>query len=69
MTWDPSIRSEQHLSKFGSRYTREHGVRKLAYLERVDDFDAARSREKQIKGWSQNKKKKLINGEWKSEWR
>lgn len=68
MTWDLSVRYEQHLSKLGSRYTKEHGVKKLAYLEEVDDFDAARYREKQIKNWNQNKKKKLINGEWKSEW-
>lgn len=49
MTWDISIRYEQHLSKFGSRYTREHGVRKLVYVEETDDFEGARYREKKIK--------------------
>ena len=65
MTWDLSIRYEQHLSKFGSKYTTRHGVKKLVYLEEFEDFDEARYREKQIKGWTRVKKEKLINGEWK----
>jgi len=68
MTWDPSIRFEQHLSKFGSKYTAKHGVRRLVYVEEHDNLEVARKREKQIKDWSQNKKQKLIQGVWKKDW-
>ncbi len=68
LTWKPEIRYEQHLSKFGSRYTAKHGVKKLAYLEEHTVLIEARKREKQIKDWSQAKKRKLISGEWKKEW-
>jgi len=36
----------------------------VAYLEKYDNLEEARKREKQIKDWSQVKKKRLINGEW-----
>ncbi len=65
LTWDPSVRFEQHLFRHGSKYTSKHGVKKLVYLEEYEDFDEARYREKQIKGWTRDKKKKLIKGEWK----
>lgn len=68
LTWNPDIRYQQHLSKFGGRYTSKHGVKKLAYLEEHTDLEIARKREKQIKDWSQKKKLKLINGEWSSDW-
>src|SRR3989304_4903618 len=64
-TWKPEVRYEQHLSKFGSKYTVKHGVRELVYLEEFEDFEVAKNREQQIKNWSQKKKKKLISGEWK----
>jgi putative endonuclease len=38
MTWNPSVRFEQHLSKRGAAYTRSHGVKKLAYLEEHEDL-------------------------------
>lgn len=68
MTWNAALRFEQHLSRMGAQYTREHRVKKLAYLEEHENFDVARKREKQIKDWSQTKKKKLISGEWKQVW-
>ena len=68
LTWKSEIRFEQHLSRFGSKYTALHGVKKLAYLEEHDNLETARIREKQIKDWNQSKKKKLINGTWKKEW-
>ena len=68
LTWKPEIRYDQHLSKFGSKYTATHGVKKLVYLEEHTDLEVARKREKQIKNWSQEKKLKLINGEWSKEW-
>lgn len=64
MTWKPDTRWAQHLSGLGSRYTAKHGVKKLVYLEEYEDLEQARRREKQIKDWNQEKKQKLINGEW-----
>jgi len=64
MTWKPDVRLTQHVSKFGSRYTAKHGVKKLVHLEEYEDFEQARRRERQIKDWSQVKKRKLISGEW-----
>ncbi len=68
LTWKPEIRLEQHLSGFGGKYTSIHGVKTLAYLEEHDNLMVARSRERQIKDWSQIKKQKLINGKWKKDW-
>jgi len=68
LTWKPEVRYEQHLSKFGGKYTSKHGVKNLVYLEEHTDLELARSREKQIKDWNQSKKRKLISGEWKKEW-
>ena len=34
-------------------------------MEEYEDFDEAKYREKQIKGWTRDKKEKLIRGEWK----
>jgi putative endonuclease len=52
------------MSGLGSKYTQRHKPRKLVYLEEHDDFQQARTRERQIKGWRQEKKRKLIKGEW-----
>lgn len=60
-TWNPSIRYEQHLSKYGSKYTARYGIKGLAYLEEHEDFKAAQLREHQIKDFSQKKKKLLIS--------
>ena len=68
MTWNADLRYDQHLSKFGGKYTAKHGVKRLAYLEEHSDLEAARKRENQIKDWSRVKKEKLINGEWKQDW-
>ncbi|MDP3779338.1 MAG: GIY-YIG nuclease family protein [bacterium] len=64
MTWKPDQRWIQHSSGLGSEYTKVHGVKRVAYLEEYEDLDQARRRELQIKDWSQEKKLKLINGEW-----
>ena len=68
LTWNVSNRFDQHASQLGSKYTAKHGVKRLAYYEEHTDFEVARKREQQIKDWSQEKKKKLISGEWKKEW-
>lgn len=67
-TWNASNRLEQHLSKLGGEYTKNHGVKKLVYQEEFDDLDQARKRELQIKDWNRSKKEMLINGEWKNDW-
>ncbi|MEX2028098.1 MAG: GIY-YIG nuclease family protein [Candidatus Curtissbacteria bacterium] len=68
LTWKPELRLDQHLSGLGSRYTAKHGVKKVVYFEEHIDLDVARDRERQIKGWSQEKKLKLISGEWTNQW-
>ena len=68
LTWNVSNRWEQHVSGFGSKYTSDHGVKKVVYHEEHDDFEMARKREQQIKDWSRAKKEKLIRGEWAKEW-
>ena len=64
MTWNIQHRFEQHKSGLGSAYTTKHGVKQLAYVEQHTDLEQARMRERQIKDWSQAKKRKLITGEW-----
>jgi len=68
MTWNPAIRTEQHQSGLGGKYTAEHGFKKLVYVEEHEDLEIARNREKQIKDWSRSKKLKLISGEWSGSW-
>ena len=68
LTWKPDIRWTQHLSGLGSKYTAKHKPKKLVYLEEHDDLEVARKREKQIKDWSQIKKRRLISGEWTKPW-
>lgn len=68
MTWNIIQRIEQHSSGLGSKYTEKHGFKRLVYYEEFNNIENARTREKQIKNWSQDKKKKLISGEWKKDW-
>lgn len=52
----------------GSRMQRNY-CSKLVYWEQFDDMHVARSREKEINGWSRNRKKALIdskNPDWES---
>ena len=48
---------KNHLDK-GS-FTSKYNVENLVYYEVTTDIDSAIAREKQIKGWSRNKKPKL----------
>jgi len=66
-SWNISNRMDQHISRQGSRYTEKHGFKELVYYEEHNNLEDARKREKQIKDWSQQKKRKLILGEWKKE--
>ena len=60
LTWKPELRYDQHLSGLGGKYTARHGVKRMAYIEEQADLETARKREQQIKGWSQEKKERLI---------
>ncbi|MDQ3018300.1 MAG: GIY-YIG nuclease family protein [bacterium] len=64
MAWNYDVRSMQHASGRGSRYTAKHGFKAVVYIEEFENFEEARNREKQNKNWSQKKKRKLISGEW-----
>ncbi len=61
LTQDLRRRTQDHLSGYGSKYTKEEGVEKLVYYETHDSKSAAAKREKQLKGWSRAKKLALIN--------
>jgi len=63
-TWKIELRYNQHLSGLGGKYTKKHPIKRLAYLEEYEDFEQAQRREKQIQGWTREKKLKLINGKW-----
>ncbi|MBI2012151.1 GIY-YIG nuclease family protein [Candidatus Daviesbacteria bacterium] len=65
LTWKPELRFEQHLSGLGGKYTAKHGVKRLVYFEQHNDYEQARIREKQIKGWSQDKKRKILINNFK----
>jgi putative endonuclease len=60
LTWKPELRYDQHLSGLGGKYTAKHGVKSLVYFEEHTSYEDARKREKQIKGWSQAKKKSIL---------
>jgi len=64
MTWKPDLRWSQHLAGLGARYTSKHKPKAVVYLEVYEDFEQARLRERQIKGWVRKKKERLIRGEW-----
>lgn len=64
LTWQSNNRWVQHLSGLGAEYTKRHKPKAIVYLEEYISLDQARRREKQIKNWSQAKKRKPINSEW-----
>ena len=59
VTTDVDRRFKEHAEGRGGHYTRSHKVRKLLYSEKVGSKSEALKREKQIKGWTHNKKLKL----------
>ncbi len=63
---DVDERIGKHNTGKGSRMAIQQGPFKLAYKSKpFQDKSSARIREIQIKGWSREKKDKLIKGEWK----
>lgn len=65
MTWNIGERMEQHLSKYGSAYTRKHGFKRLAYYEEHESLEDARKRERQLKGWTRKKKENFLKRIWR----
>lgn len=57
----------EHKSKSVDGFTKKYNVDKLVHFEQTEDVMSALEREKQLKKWNRNKKKKLIemqNPEW-----
>ncbi|MBC8112610.1 MAG: GIY-YIG nuclease family protein [Verrucomicrobia bacterium] len=60
-------RVQEHKSKITDGFTKRYNVDKLVYFEHFSQVEEAIAREKQIKGWSRNKKELLmkeINPTW-----
>jgi len=63
---NPTKRVRDHNSGKGSRFAVIQGPFHLVYVSPAFlNKSEARKREIQIKGWSREKKSKLIKGEWK----
>lgn len=66
ITTNPNERINKHNSGAGSRFAKEQGPFELVYISKIlPNKSEARKREIQIKGWSREKKLKLIKGVWK----
>ena len=61
VTNDLERRCNEHKQKKIKGFTQKYNVDKLIYFERFDSVDSAIAREKQIKGFSRDKKLALIN--------
>ena len=58
----------EHQQGMVDGFTKKYRVHKLVYFETTSDVKAALEREKQIKGWTREKKNTLVerlNPEWK----
>jgi putative endonuclease len=53
----------EHNNSLGANFTKKRLPVKLVYFEEYSRIDDAFYREKQIQGWSRQKKEALINGE------
>lgn len=66
ITNNPEARLVKHNTGKGSRMAVQQGPFNLSYISHpFTNKSEARKREAQIKGWSRDKKEKLIKGEWK----
>ena len=57
----------EHTEKSSEGFSKQYNLNKLVYFEPTDHIDGAILREKQLKGWSRQKKIDLIqkaNPEW-----
>lgn len=65
ITPNPKKRLGKHNAGQGSKFAKDQGPFKLVYVSKhVYSKSEARKREIQIKGWSRDKKLRLISGEW-----
>ncbi len=64
MSQDPKERIAEHNSGKGAYFARLQGPFTLVYQSQPFIKSEAAKRERQLKGWTQAKKKKLITGEW-----
>jgi len=64
-TIDLDRRWQQHLNGEGANHTRKYPPISILYYEEYSRIDYAFYREKQIQGWSRNKKEALIQGKFK----
>lgn len=60
ITTDVKRRFAEHKAGKGGYYTHSHKVVKVVYSERKKNRSTASKREAEIKGWSKDKKSKLI---------
>lgn len=58
------LRLQQHFAGEGANHTKKHPPVKMLYYEEFDRIDEAFKREKQVQGWSRNKKEALIHREY-----
>jgi putative endonuclease len=68
VTNDLERRIYEHKNKLVKGFTAKYNVNKLVYFECTSDITAAITREKQIKGWTRQKKNELIqsvNPKWR----
>ncbi len=65
ITINPEKRILDHNRGRGSKFAKDQGPFQLVYSSKAfPNKSLARKREIQIKGWSREKKLKLINGAW-----
>ncbi|MEQ8217253.1 MAG: GIY-YIG nuclease family protein [Arenibacter sp.] len=62
-TVDLDKRLNEHNAGKGANHTKKRLPIKLVYVEEYDRIDKAFYREKQIQGWSRDKKEVLISGD------
>lgn len=68
VTNDLERRIYEHKNKLIKGFTEKYNVNRLVYFDGTTDIKAAIEREKQIKGWTRQKKNNLIesvNPQWK----
>ena len=51
----------EHKNKLVSGFSKQYNLYKLVYFENTTDVNSAIAREKQIKGWTREKKNNLVN--------
>ena len=52
----------RHNKEQGSKWIKQHGEAKIAYIETYNNYLDVRRRELQVKKWSRKKKENLIKG-------